>query len=211
MAKKKAEAALNVGVKFGNVNIGEEVASLPAKIDRERMNLIAADEAFTGRRLVGQITIGGEDDTAGQAKLDFDESVTGAFDVRSMRVSRKNISITLSFAIGSIDSGVLAHFAKKGGRLIIDEIGDIPLDEAGTVADPDQRNLQFDGDPRDCKLERLFSGPVLEGLLKGGLDTVGALGDYTSANKDLTDLTGIGPGKAEKIRDTLAEFFKQNS
>jgi hypothetical protein len=209
---KSKPNVLDVGVKFGKVSIGDETASLPAQMDRERMNLIAADGYFTGKRLVGRIVVGGEDDTAGQGQMDFGDSITGAFDVKKMQVSRKNISINLAFAIASIDVGALAHFAKKGGRLIIDEVGDIPLDEEGAVADPDQRNLKFDGeDVRDCKLERLFSGPILQGLIKGGLDTVGALGDYTAANKDLTDLHGIGPGKAEKIRDTLAEFFKQNS
>jgi hypothetical protein len=206
---KAPETVLDVGVKFGKVSIGDETASLPAQMDRERMNLLAADELFTGKRLVGRIVVGGEDSTPGQTQLDFGDSVDGAFDVKKMQVSRKNISINLAFAIASIDVSALAHFAKKGGRLMVSEVQDIPA-EVEESKPSETRSFLSEGPWREVQLETMFDGSLLQSLVESGIETVGQLSDYSSGNKRLTDIAGIGPGKAQKIEDAILKFWQDN-
>ena len=43
-----------------------------------------------------------------------------------------------------------------------------------------------------------------------GIDTVGQLADYSASEKRLTDVAGIGPGKAQAIEDRLLEFWQDN-
>lgn len=52
-----------------------------------------------------------------------------------------------------------------------------------------------------------LSGKLLETLEDSGLKTMGQLADYTSSGKQLTDLSGIGPGKATKIEEACDEFW----
>lgn len=53
---------------------------------------------------------------------------------------------------------------------------------------------------------------IVDSLASAGIDTIGKLADYTKPNdsgycKKLTDIDGIGPGKAEKIEQSLEEFW----
>lgn len=209
----KKQYIFNEPVEFGGVSIGEATCRLGIRINREHCNINMADDVFVGHRLTGKVVLGGSDESPGQGKfLDNEHCVEGSFDVKRVGVTPETITTGLTFSLKDIDIAELSKFSKGAGRLMVEGVGDIPEDAPDEHdEDKDQISLKFDGDdPRDCKLSRLFDGVILKGLLEGKLDTVGMLADYTSANKDLTDLPGIGPGKAEKITKTLIEFWKQN-
>lgn len=52
-------------------------------------------------------------------------------------------------------------------------------------------------------------GKTPQTLIDAGISTLGELADYTNAGKLLTDLKGIGEGKAEKILDALAGYWER--
>lgn len=132
MAKKAAvkppPSALDVAVSFGNVSIGDEAASVGISVERARLSIDRADETLCGRRLTGRIEA--RDAHPDQGHFEFSDgiiaAVEGVFDVASIRVSTKKISATLSFAISAIDIGALCKFAKRGGKLIVAEVADLP-------------------------------------------------------------------------------------
>jgi hypothetical protein len=208
-------SVLDIPVEFGAYGCGKTVARLGVKISRTVCNIDVADEAFCGHRLTGKVVRGGADEMPNQTRmLDTDTEVSGTFDVKSVHLTPEHVSISLSFSKKEVKGLDLEDFVGCAGRLVVNNVAAIPddADDDEEDEDKDQVHLKFDGDdPRDCKLEHLFSGKVLEGLLEGKLDTVGMLADYTSANKDLTDLPNIGPGKAEKIRETMIAFWKVNN
>jgi hypothetical protein len=96
--------------------------------------------------------------------------------------------------------------------------GDVP---AGTGAGslPGQKTLPLP-DPnspdelawRSTALSEIgLSGKLLESLEDAGLKTMGLLADYTAAGKLLTDIAGIGKGKAEKIEQACEGFWASRS
>ena len=61
-------------------------------------------------------------------------------------------------------------------------------------------------------MSELFEGALLKSLKKAGITTVGELADYTSGEHGhLTEIEGIGPGKAAKIEDVMLQFWAENS
>lgn len=46
-------------------------------------------------------------------------------------------------------------------------------------------------------------------LCEAGLDTVGALADWTAAGKELTEIPHVGPAKAEAVREALERFWAE--
>lgn len=133
MAKTKTAALLELPVSYGNVNIGDEIARLTIKFTRTALALGKADQTFCGKRLTGRIVARAGDAQGEQDSLpgaEDDAELTGSFDVTALSVTRKTISTGLSFSIASIQVETLARFAKRQGVLIVDEIGDIPEDEA---------------------------------------------------------------------------------
>lgn len=55
-----------------------------------------------------------------------------------------------------------------------------------------------------------ITGKLAESLQEAGLSTLGAIADWSEAGKLLTDIAGIGPGKAEKIDEACAEYWRTN-
>ena len=129
---------LSVAVDFETVSIGDGTARIGIKIDREHMNVVAADEAFCGRRLSGRIVAMPKDEDPDQQHM-FDgekHELSGFFDVKRFGASPKAITAGLTFALAEIDVSELGHFAKRCGRLIIDSVG--PLEVDGEPADEDE-------------------------------------------------------------------------
>lgn len=56
-----------------------------------------------------------------------------------------------------------------------------------------------------------LTGKLLESIEGAGLTTMGLLADYTAAGKLLTDIGGIGPGKAEKIEQACEKFWAKRA
>lgn len=127
--KRKSKAinqanAERLSVEYGNVSIGEETASIGVRIRRESLNIMAADELFCGRRLMGQIVVHAGDEDAQQTHLGdvkIRQSISGSFDVKRFGVSPKHISARLVFVISEIEVGELAEFSKQRGSLIVEQ------------------------------------------------------------------------------------------
>jgi hypothetical protein len=140
MAKARtAVAELDLPCQFSNVNVGDEIASLSITVPRTALTISQADSKVCGKRLTGHILARGGGGQADQASLpgaDNDVEIPGQFDVKSVTFTRKNVKFKLSFSIGSIDIGDLAHFAKREGRCVINVITALP--ERKTKKDQDE-------------------------------------------------------------------------
>lgn len=51
---------------------------------------------------------------------------------------------------------------------------------------------------------------IVKSLTESGLANLGALADYTAADKRLTDIDGIGAGKAEKIEEATLKYWAEH-
>lgn len=201
----------DVGVQFGGVSIQDTTCRVGGiTIDRERMSLEKADELFSNRRLVGRIVLGHMDDGAGQLELfDGDIAVYGAFDVKGFRCNAAAFGLSLTFSRADIDVAQLSQFAKCEGRLQISEVNEIPADDDRSPEHVPGA-LKASGPWADVKLDTLFTGALLKALKSAKLVTVGNLADFTAADKPLTFIDGIGPGKAAQIEDRMMQFWQDN-
>jgi hypothetical protein len=217
-AKKNGQTScLDIPVEFGGVSIGDGTARIGIAIDRGVLNINAADESFCGKRLTGRVVLGHSDESPGQSRFfDDDHQVEGVFDVKRIGVNLKQISTGLTFSVASVDVSELAKLSKGSGRLIVESIEQLPDDSDEDNDDDDEQGelpgtLKAEGPWRDVQLDTLFEGQVLKSLKKAVGRTVGDLADWTAVeNNRLTDIEGIGPGKAEKIENRLMQFWQDN-
>lgn len=209
--KGNNNAVLNIPVQFGGVSIGKSTARLGCAVDRQSLNLVAADEAFCGHRLTGTVRLGGED---GQPMLDgmddLEHEVAGTFDCKRIGVSAESISFGLTFSLADVEVGELAKLSKGAGRLLVESIAELPADAHDEEDDEEFIPAVDGGAWRDVELSTLFDGAKLKSLKKAGLKTVGDLSDFTASDKRLIDLEGIGEGKAAEIEDTMLKFWEAN-
>ncbi|MGB0888913.1 MAG: hypothetical protein ACPGWS_01395 [Solirubrobacterales bacterium] len=205
-------SALDLPVKFGNVSIGESTARLTANFERDRIPLDLADDSFCERRLIGRVVLGHADDAPGQTKLvDSDHVIAGAFDVKGFSVKTKAIGTGFTFVLEEIDVAELAKFANGRGRLIVDEVTEIPQESISE--EEDHRPLLVDdAEWREVNLDSLFDAKkaTRKHLRVAGIDTVGQLSDFTAGEGLLTDIEGIGKAKAEEIEERLMDFWEDN-
>jgi len=203
---------VEIPVSFGGVSIGQSTARLGLRIDRSHIDLIQADELFCGHRLTGDVVLGNRDDGEGQTTMfDTDFIVSGHFDVKQLGVNADRLSTGLTFSLKDVEIETLAKFSKGVGKLVVREVGAIPAD-APSEHDEDHvpGTLKAAGPWRDVPIDTLIGGALLKSLTKAGIDTVGALSDYTASEQRLTDLDGIGPSKAELIEETMLRFWQDN-
>lgn len=129
---KKAARILELNVSFGNVNIGEDTVRIGITIPRKEISVSQADKHLCGKRLIGQIIAQAGKGGDGQGGLfEAGESLDGSFDVKSFNVKRKSLSCGLTFSIASVDINKLAYFAKRNGKLVVDEMTEIPEEDEG--------------------------------------------------------------------------------
>jgi hypothetical protein len=127
MAKKKKNGmVLDIPVEFGGVSIGDGVARLGVKIDRNAITITEAVRVFVGHRLTGRVQLGGNGDSAGQETMDFDHAVEGVFDVKRIGVGVKQYGTGLAFSIEDIDVREIAKLSKGSGRLQIEQVAALP-------------------------------------------------------------------------------------
>jgi hypothetical protein len=136
MARKKetpeAVAALDLPVSFSNVSIGDGTARVGIQIDRAKLTISKADQNLCGRRLTGKLIAGGVGDAPGQTYLPGTKlpELVGIFDVKSFSVNKKRIGAGLTFILEGLDLGLIAKFAKRSGRLVVNGVEDIPANES---------------------------------------------------------------------------------
>lgn len=220
------DKATDLPVEFGGVSIGQQTAKLSIKINREFLNIVAADDALCGRRVTGKVAFGRSGDTPGQMLLleEMDEVIEATFDIHRFGVTPDHFTSGLTFKLKEIDIGQLARFSKGSGRLVLDEVEEIPRDAVDDSEDAEEVDGQTtmegtfrtDGPWRKVALDTLFSGAVLKSLKAAGLATVGDLHDYQQPDKksgyvkQLTDIKGIGESKVQQIEDRMMEFWRDN-
>lgn len=148
-----ADKSLDIFVKFGNVTFGDHTASVSMAVARESLNIMAADELLCGHRLVGLIRVQSPEEGNEQRNFDGFErpEIKTSFDVKSFHANPNNITATLSFSLKDVDGSTLSRFAKKQGKLIVDQVLAIPAEEKGgkkkDAADPNQK--EFDDENSD--------------------------------------------------------------
>lgn len=218
MSKKNGKRPdLDIPVEFGGVGIGQTTARLGLRISRNDLNIVAADETFCGHRLKGKVTLGQRDDAKGQGKMfDSDIEVEDTFDVKRIGVTPGDITTGLTFNLSDVDISELAKFSKGTGKLCVYEVGEIPEDapdEHDEDAEPKKRKSLAVPDGKDwkgVKIDTLFAGKTAQALSDAGIKTVFALAKFIVAKKKLAELDGIGPGSADKIVNTMIDFYADN-
>jgi len=148
-------------VDFGGVSIGDESGRLGVKISRDDMTLEMADELFAGRRLTGEITLAELGDENQERLPGMEDErppmIESVFDVKRYSAARKQFTVGFTFALSEIFVQDLARFAKRRGRIVINEIDD--LEEGGRGGSDD-----FDDDDFDVRnnADRPHGTPALE-------------------------------------------------
>ena len=204
---------LDLMVEFGGVSIGQETARLGLKVSRDNIELEDADHAFCGRRLTGKIVLGKDDPDQTTMFESSQKMVEAVFDVKRYGVSSEWVSTGLTFNLKDVDIETLSKFSKGTGRLVVNDIGEIPAD---VVDEHDEETrlvpgtLKSEGPWKSVSLDGIFEGSILKSLKAEGLATVGDLSDYTASDKRLTDIKGIGQGKADLIDDRMMQFWSDN-
>lgn len=218
-AKQEQPRAIEFPVKFGGVSIGEVTARISVRIDREVCNINTADEVFCGHRLTGLITLSKDDN--GQTKImdDMHHEVRATFDVKRIGITAAQVTTGLTFSLADIDVSELAPLANKAGRLIIENVAAIPVDAPVNQQDEEEEeddtsgkyHWEGEGDAwRFFPLNMMFSGIILKSLCSAGLENMGLLADYTKSGKKLSDVEGLGPGRADKIVQEVEVFWDNN-
>lgn len=132
MAKKKAPSSvLELPVSFGNVSIGDKTARIGVTVDRSNITVKKADDSICEKRLTGQIIAKPNGEAPDQGRLQGmerlgDSELDATFDVKGFSVTKDALSFGLTFLLGSVDVAELASFAKREGRLIIEDAEEIP-------------------------------------------------------------------------------------
>jgi hypothetical protein len=121
-------AALELPCIFSTVGIGEGTCRIGIAIDRSRLTVAQADKKLCGRRLTGRIISGSNGDAPGQKTMVEDTEISGTFDVKSISMNRKKYSCALTLSLDGLDFSLLEYFAKRSGRLVIEEVADLPTD-----------------------------------------------------------------------------------
>jgi len=137
MAKQLA----NLGVKFGKVSFGGEVASVGISIQRDAITPDAAIELFVARRIKGRIVVTGsadKDQTVLPGMDDVKPDMTLLFECKGLGVKRKSFSATLNVMAEDLDDGTFSHFANKVGKLVVTKIDELPEGKRGRKAKGEQ-------------------------------------------------------------------------
>lgn len=124
----KAQSAdvLAIPVTFQKLGIGTDTARIGCKVNRERLNLLDADGALCGKRLIGSIVQGEFDPLQSKLWDDIEFKIDAAFDVKRFGVSPSEITFGLTFSLQSINAETLTHFANRAGGLIVQNVEAIP-------------------------------------------------------------------------------------
>ena len=82
-----------------------------------------------------------------------------------------------------------------------------PVDPDATPSIPSDQSSDESVKLSTPIIELGFPKGIESALLDAGLSTVGEIATYTEQGSDLTDIKGIGEGKAEKIRNAMAALW----
>lgn len=139
---------------------------------------------------------------AKHAKKEFDLEVENLRDMEQ-RLERGEFGLPFQ---GYVDTGSTSSGTSSGTSAApLPGQQELPLGESGAEATTTD---QPDDAWRAVTLAELsIKGKLAESLTDAGLTTLGALADYTAADKRLTDIAGIGAGKAAKIEEATLAYW----
>lgn len=143
MPRRKPGEVLDLSAKFGSVNFNAKTATVRVTVQRNDLKLSAADKSLCERRLTGTINAKPPDVAADQGVfdgMDGDCETSGTFDVKKLNVASETIGFGLTFNLKGVDRNVLSMFANRAGRLMIDDVGDIPEEEKKKLPDEEEEN-----------------------------------------------------------------------
>lgn len=142
MAKRRSSNAsvLDIPVEFGGVSIGDKTARLGVHIARDQMTLKQAADMLVGRRLTGKIVARPHDESTEQQRLDgFEcEEIESTFDVKKLGINNEHYDTGLTFSRKDVDMGDLSTFAKKAGRLVIEDVAELENGDGKDEHDEDE-------------------------------------------------------------------------
>lgn len=122
---------------FGGVSLGDQVARIGVHADKTVMDPIEADQFLAGRRCTVSIELP-EGDAPGQRRIKGFEPprIIATSDIKRYSGSDKAWGFGLAFNLSEIDSGVLAQFAKRSGRIDIEVLGNAGAEEPAPGPSP---------------------------------------------------------------------------
>lgn len=142
VAHPEPEPALDIAVEWGGVSIGDQVARLSFRADRNVLPLDAADRVLAGRRLDVVVACHAPGDAPGQTYLPDTPhggaAIKATVDSKSFSTNAKRISGSLAFNIESVDVALLGSFARRTGSLLVSEIEDLSGEPAAPDDDADE-------------------------------------------------------------------------
>lgn len=133
-------------VQFGRISIGDGTVNLPASVPRDLLNIMAADEALSGKRLDVRLRAGA--DAPGQTNFVDDDplELRGSADVKRFGVTPKRISWSFVFARESVDLAIISKLATQAGVFEVAGVAEIPEDRPskgrGKSSDDDDDELE---------------------------------------------------------------------
>lgn len=108
------------------------------------------------------------------------------------------------------DAKQAATDAKKRYEGKVDRLRDVIKSANEPLLPFSETEETFDKGWRDVAIDDLdLPTQLVEHLGEKQLHTIGDLSDWTS-NKQLTDIDGVGPAKAEQIENALTKFWQDN-
>lgn len=243
-ATMEAAEGFDIGCDFGGVSLGKETCRVGVKLERASITLADADASLCGKRLTGKLVVGGKQAAPGQAALpgmeDAGHEVAGVFDVKRFGVSASEISFGATFAMASVEPRDLAKLANSSGRLVVEQVDDIPDEDDGDDDEghddhedvgprPRTKAMVFSDVAPSClddlkrddgaamplsTLEQFGTTKHITKLLKAavGGGTVGHLEKFMAANPEYwhRDIKGIGEEKLTTLQDAHLAFRQQN-
>lgn len=135
-----AHPVAQIQVMFQSISIGDATCSIGFRIDREKMNLDAADELLCGHRITGRLIAAKEGDDPSQTTMfEADKyEVAGVFDSKKFGVTPRHITARATFSLADVDVEEIAHFAKRNGFIIAELVQQV--DEEPPVEDEEEED-----------------------------------------------------------------------
>lgn len=147
-----AKQLCNLGVTFGKVSFGGEVASVSLRILRDAIDAVAAIDLFVARRIKARIVATGSNDKDQQPLPGMEDTMpdmTLLFECKGLGVKRKSYSVTLNVMAEDLDDNGFSRFANKTGKLVVTKIDELPEGKRGRKAKGEQDADTDDADADD--------------------------------------------------------------
>ena len=188
-------AALDIPVEFGNVSIGDATARIGVRFPVGSVKQSDVTKKLCEKRIDALITTNDDQQRIPGTEDEILE-LTGMADTRGVNVKVKTYSTGLTFSREDVDLNMLSNFAKKKGRLVVNDSESIPEKPRGRP--------KKDDSPKPLKGQR---------QLPGTEDNSGPDPDDSTSVLDasLTTLKSVTLARATAIEDaidvvTLGEF-----